>query len=1091
MLVAVLFCFSATSSHAQLIPGSQWAVFRQADGLLASDLYTVFPTAGVVWFGGRDGVSRFDGTWTHYPLDSSATQTAAEDSANIVTAVAFDGDRNLLAGTQDGRLLQMVDGKWLHLQHVGARIQTLRYFAGAIWVGTNSGLFLIEGGEQRALAPLQGTRIDAIQPTSDMVWIGAENGLWQVTPDATTIQPYSTKGGLTLPQGAVTTITQGTNGALWLGLDSAIVRLHPSTGLFRVYRPFELAQNAAKITSIGVSADETVWVATDNSGVVKYTFQNGKQVSATNYDSRAGSGLDTDNVRNLAIDTEGAIWFATQFGAFRHYPWAWMGVGDEFSGLPISDLAVDASGSLWLATDGEGVIRFEYPQGTRTEYYPGLTDLANASIPQIEAADDGRIWAATLSGVSVFADGRWQNPIDADDLPSVEVYAVAADTDGLWIGTGKGLARYSFVEQTTTVEPELAGQALRDLQTDGAGRLWALTEDGSLHVRLTSGNWMPERDITLGLTDAAQISAMVTPSAMPGIAFAAVENEGIFRWNGYQWQQYGPRNEWLDGHIFALKMGANGQGIWIGSNIGIGRIDEVGLTIYDARDGAAGGAIHSIEPAEEGGYWFGGQKGLWRFKSEPSAPVLRSGAIVGGSKQSDSTWQAFTDRQLSLNFETGDIHTASDRIQVFYRISSDGQVGKWQTARGRSLPLTFAAPGVYGVELVARDLSFNYSSPLQHTITVFAPPVTVAVPVLGTIEVRVFGLMLVFAASACVGLGYVAYEYVGVRRRASIAVRRGFNPYVSGEPVRRADMFFGRHDLVARISATLHNNSIMIHGERRIGKTTLLYQLANLLCEVQDKAYWFLPVYVDMEGTAETELFHLLMEEILSVVSDLPALSIGDKKHIGTLQYWVQRDPSYDDRVFGRDLRTLMTILEEYAQVHQQGRQVRLILLMDEMDTLSRFDRVYQQQLRRIFMRDFAATLGAVVAGIELSKDWDRVESPWFNLFNEIEIQPLPRDAATELLVKPVQNYYRYDADALQFILMHSEGRPFRLQQYALESVNHMLRQHRRRITMADVIYAHNLVQSEQNTRAAQAGLTQQVMSGESSRSAPALFSPT
>ena len=322
-------------------------------------------------------------------------------------------------------------------------------------------------------------------------------------------------------------------------------------------------------------------------------------------------------------------------------------------------------------------------------------------------------------------------------------------------------------------------------------------------------------------------------------------------------------------------------------------------------------------------------------------------------------------------------------------------------------------------------------------------------------------------------------------------MRRRFNPYISGEPVRRVDMFFGRSDLVTRIVATLHNNSIMIHGERRIGKTTLLYQLGNVLRSIQDDAYWFLPVYVDLEGTSESELFHLLMEEIVGVANDLPELTAVDRKHIGTLHYWMETDASYDDRMFGRDLRTLMSILEEYAQTQRQGRQVRLILLMDEMDTLSRFDRVYQQQLRRIFMRDFAATLGAIVAGIELSKEWDRVESPWFNLFNEIEIQPLSRAAARELLVKPVQHFYRYDEAALQFILAHCEGRPFRLQQYGLESVNHMLRERRRRIVIADVLYAHDLIESEQNMAAAQAGLTKTVIKDEAVRPAPTLLSPT
>ena len=128
------------------------------------------------------------------------------------------------------------------------------------------------------------------------------------------------------------------------------------------------------------------------------------------------------------------------------------------------------------------------------------------------------------------------------------------------------------------------------------------------------------------------------------------------------------------------------------------------------------------------------------------------------------------------------------------------------------------------------------------------------------------------------------------------------------------------------------------------------------------------------------------------------------------------------------------------------------------MDTLNRFEHVYQQQLRRMFMRDFAATLGAVVAGIEISKEWDRVESPWFNLFNEVAMQPFSQAQGQELLTEPVRGYYAFDEDAIEFILCHSEGRPYRIQQYALEAVNHMLRHGRRRIFMVDVLAAHEQV---------------------------------
>jgi hypothetical protein len=166
----------------------------------------------------------------------------------------------------------------------------------------------------------------------------------------------------------------------------------------------------------------------------------------------------------------------------------------------------------------------------------------------------------------------------------------------------------------------------------------------------------------------------------------------------------------------------------------------------------------------------------------------------------------------------------------------------------------------------------------------------------------------------------------------------------------------------------------------------------------------------------------------------------------------------YTDREFGRDLRLVIRLLEQYGEQRDDRRHVRLILLLDEVDTLSQFNPLYQQQLRRIFMRDFAATLGAVVAGIAISKEWDRVESPWFNLFNEIAMAPFSYGEAIELLVEPVRGYYIYEPAALAFIVQKSDGRPYRIQQYALEAVNHMLKHKRRRIRMCDVEYAHEQI---------------------------------
>ena len=95
----------------------------------------------------------------------------------------------------------------------------------------------------------------------------------------------------------------------------------------------------------------------------------------------------------------------------------------------------------------------------------------------------------------------------------------------------------------------------------------------------------------------------------------------------------------------------------------------------------------------------------------------------------------------------------------------------------------------------------------------------------------------------------------------------------------------------------------------------------------------------------------------------------------------------YTDREFTADLRlALDSVIDAVAP-----RKARVILLLDEMDVVSTYDTVVQQQLRRIFMSPLAANLGAVVAGIQISKTWDRLESPWYNMFNEIPLGAIHR----------------------------------------------------------------------------------------------------
>jgi hypothetical protein len=445
--------------------------------------------------------------------------------------------------------------------------------------------------------------------------------------------------------------------------------------------------------------------------------------------------------------------------------------------------------------------------------------------------------------------------------------------------------------------------------------------------------------------------------------------------------------------------------------------------------------------------WIGTSAGLVRYTPETSPPWVRIDSVnlippVNGSVSLTN------DRIQDIRLTGGDMATRPEQLVFLTQLEgvdpaplahSSGQV----TLRDRPL-----APGTYRLRAWARDNSLNYSPPVE--VSVVAPPV-VRLPGGGSISAGIFfatvvlGLLAIGGLTAAGGVTWSARRQA--RARAAVeaarrreALERRFNPYISGEPVRPPEMFFGRDDLLRKILNALHHNSIMIYGERRLGKTTVLYQLGQALRDAEDPEYAFVPVSVDLEGTPQERFFHLMMDAIWGVSQ---AYLAGETPDL----FFHSAGPSeYTDREFTADLSALVGLLK--ARV--APRQLRIVLLIDEMDVIDSYDRLIQLQLRRVFMSPLAETLGAVVAGIQISKSWDRVESPWYNLFNEFPLPLFDDEEARDLLVEPVRGVYEWDPAAIDFVVAHAEGRPHRLQQLALEAVDHMLSAGRLRITLGD-----------------------------------------
>lgn len=1074
--------------QAQNNTAATWRLFQNESGLASNDVWTVLAQQDAVWIATSEGLARYDGAWTTFPYmwwDSSDAPTQADladDSTGwehsfaleegvVVTMAAGSSAGTIWAGSTSGEVLFWDGTEWHRSFTLPALLYRLTDYDGRVYAATDRGLYVFDPSQMSysQVPALAETSVVALY-SAENLWVGSEKGVHMLNGNGDWIH-------LRLPERfgveAVTALVTDDREHLWVGTPLGVGWFHlPTSTWSESLIPLPNERNQpTPVFALAQDRAGAIWAASNGGGARKLIDLGFIEVDVAR---ASGGGLTTPLVRDISLGADGSVWFATPVGLFQYQEERWYSDYVDRNGAAtrlnnINELLVAQDGTLWIATGGAGIRRKVQSVGG---YQETVFNLRKENLPHdgvLALAEDreAAIWAGTFSGVVRFHGNNWTTPVDMSSLPSPVVTELLASEDGMWIGTEAGLAHYMLDTGALEVESVVRGKSVEAMAFDGAGRLWVGTADAGVMLLDQDGTWsrlhknsgLPSALPGVGIQTGGLARDPITPNGM----WAIVTGVGLVHFDGETWQITTNAEHVPSSLLYRLFTDPIDGSLWVGGEGGVSHYDGVTWGTFTTQSGLQSSAIYAIAYAPGGNYWFGGAEGLTRYRPDRDPPWVRIEKMERVETNEAGQLVVRQGYPAGLQLLSGDLQTSVEDLELYYRIKG---TSNWIEVEDAFVPLTFDEVGPAAIELMARDQAFNYSDILEQVVTVAPPVEYIILPLLGSVERSIFYTLLFLATTAVLGFGYVSLEIVQTHLRAIDALNRGFNPYVSGEPVRREDMFFGRHDLLQRIVDTLHNNSIMIHGERRIGKTTLLYQLANTLREVEDPEFRFLPIYIDLEGTTQEVFFHYLMEEIAVGVLEVSDLGPRVEETVAALRYHDIDAEEYTDRMFAQDLRQLVLALQNEITALSSERRLRLILLLDEVDVLSRYDQLVQQQLRRIFMRDFAATLGAVVSGIQISKDWDRVESPWFNLFNEIALQPFDRRQALELLIEPVRDVYRYEPAALEFIIERSDGRPYRIQQYALLSVNYMLARRHRRIMLDDAIAAQQDIETVQSVTA-------------------------
>jgi|GEM_PF-914871 len=241
------------------------------------------------------------------------------------------------------------------------------------------------------------------------------------------------------------------------------------------------------------------------------------------------------------------------------------------------------------------------------------------------------------------------------------------------------------------------------------------------------------------------------------------------------------------------------------------------------------------------------------------------------------------------------------------------------------------------------------------------------------------------------------------------------NPYIAGSPVKDAAMFFGREDVYAwlrqHLRGAYQHNAIVLYGERRSGKTSVLYQMKDKL---GDPLY--IPVLLDLQGMGLEGIDGFLWEVARKIV-----LALRGIEGIPPLERPARQDFERNPRQQFEDV-FLPPVIEALGQRS-------LLLMFDEANRLAEkvqagdlppdiFDylRALIQQTNRV---NFLFSIGN-----RLEVD-SRGSSQLFNLAVYRKISFLEQDYAEDLIIRPVASYYRCTRAAIERIYQLTSGQAY------------------------------------------------------------------
>jgi ligand-binding sensor domain-containing protein/two-component sensor histidine kinase len=682
-------------------------VWRTQEGLPENRIRSLAQTPdGYLWVGTTGGLARFDGV-RFVVYTRSNTPAIMEDHVRDLS-VAADG--TLWASTDGGGLLQYEDGQF-------------RSF------GLAEGL-----GNEFVNAALQDSQGNVYAATARGLYLMRDETFERIDEE------------LRLTNIAFFSILERRDGSVLAAGQSGVFLIEQGR-----MRPFGKRKELEEVYIVAETADESLWLATNN--VFRAVEDEDQGAKGPQTQSVIGA-ISQDHAGNMLFGTQGDGLFVAPAGSETAVRFEadlpdrsvyaviedrerniWVGTADGLVRLSVPDVEFlnqdhglnddnvltvysDRSGILWLTTVTGAVFRYENGAVEEVSMPVGARGLR---LRGTYADRTGAFWFGTGNqGVVRIKDGNVERFTTANGLRNNAIEAFYEDRQGmLWVGTTSGLSRWdgkSF--RNYYLEDGLCYGWVRTIAEDHNGDMLVGTDRGM--SRFHDGKFVVDPAFEPLKRDRIW---SIFPDG-DGTLWIATRGSGLVRLRNGQASRITTREGLQSNSIFQLV--GDGKTLWMSGPLGIssaplaglnsladGEASTVAVFSYGISDGSGSAEINGgVQPAghiaPDGELWFPSVKGALHFNparplSHDSFPVRIESALID-EQPAPTTGELVIGpgrHRVKIEFTACSLRSPG-RVSFRYQLTPFDR--QWTNVAGsRAAYYDNLPPGKYRFEVVASD----------------------------------------------------------------------------------------------------------------------------------------------------------------------------------------------------------------------------------------------------------------------------------------------------------------------------------------------------------------------------------------------------